>query len=187
MSDATDNATSQTEPLTFTITHWLTGEVLFSVRAETIKQAVEAANAIRANLFGANLESANLFGANLESANLFGANLESANLVRANLVRANLESANLFGANLESAKINWNSHALISEILWQAADTVEREMFAAFIRRKTEWCWKTWLEFNHPEQAWALGVLRSWVKEGDNAPAVLRESAQETTASQSGD
>jgi hypothetical protein len=81
--------------------------VLFTYEGEkaSIKDAVEEAVKVGANLYGARLVEANLDGANLDGANLDGANLVRANLVRANLVGANLDGANLDGANLVGANL----------------------------------------------------------------------------------
>ena len=79
-----------------------TGSVLFEYEKEnnTIKDTVEKAVEVRANLRGANLARANL-----EGADLVGADLEEADLVEADLVGANLEEANLRGANLRGANL----------------------------------------------------------------------------------
>jgi hypothetical protein len=71
----------------------INGSVLFTAEnARDVREAVEEARRV-----GANLEGANLRGANLEGANLEGANLRGAYLRGANLEGANLEGAN--GAN----------------------------------------------------------------------------------------
>jgi hypothetical protein len=132
----------------------------------------------RANLHGADLHGADLHGANLRWADLQGADLQGANLRWADLHGADLHGANLrwadlHGANLRWAKISWRSHAIVSEILWRAADTESREMLAAYIGRKTNWCWSDWATFAHPETEWAKGELLKWVKPGDDAPAQL--------------
>ena len=49
---------------------------------------------------------------------------------RAYLQRAYLRGAYLEGAYLQGAKISWSSHALLSEILWRAADTEARQTLA---------------------------------------------------------
>ena len=49
---------------------------------------------------------------------------------RAYLQRAYLQGAYLQRANLQGAKISWSSHALLSEILWRAADTEARQTLA---------------------------------------------------------
>ena len=64
------------------------------------------------------------------------ANLTRANLYEANLSGANLAEANLYEADLSGAKINWQSHALLSEILFRAADgNFEREQAADMAER----------------------------------------------------
>jgi hypothetical protein len=87
-----------------------TNEVLFSVEAETLAEAVKAALASGANLSGANLSRANLsranlYGANLSGANLSGADLYGADLYGANLYGANLSGADLYGADLSGANL----------------------------------------------------------------------------------
>lgn len=134
----------------------------------------------RSDLRGANLYCASLVGANLEYVDLEYANLGNANLADANLKYANLKftilvAANLRNANLKGIRVNWNSHSLVSEILWQASGgNQNREMLAALIGKKSDWCWDDWLVFDHPEKEWALEELRKWVKEGDDAPSILK-------------
>lgn len=82
----------------FEIKRRLNEAVLFTVEAETLREAAE--QAFRANAY---LEGANLIGVNLEGANLRNANLRGANLEGANLEGANLIGAYLIGANLEGA------------------------------------------------------------------------------------
>ena len=96
------------------------GGVLFSLDAQSLKLAIEAAvksganltganltgvNLISADLYGANLISADLTGANLYGADLYGADLTGADLTGANLTGADLISADLTGANLISADL----------------------------------------------------------------------------------
>lgn len=98
------------------------GEVLFSVDADSFKLAVEAANTtkvdlaevnlLETDLAGANLNGARLSGANLTATNLTGANLSGCDLSEAELGEANLSWAKLSGANLNGAKLretnlNW--------------------------------------------------------------------------------
>ena len=80
------------------------GAVLFSVKIDSWKLAVEAAVKSSANLRGANLSDANLSGANLSGANLRDADLCGANLYGANLRGADLCGANLYGANLQETR-----------------------------------------------------------------------------------
>jgi hypothetical protein len=93
----------------------ITGLVLYTCAAATLREALieavkkgaslDGANLVGANLVGANLVRANLFGANLFGANLDGANLFGANLDGANLVGASLYGANLYGASLDGASL----------------------------------------------------------------------------------
>jgi hypothetical protein len=81
-----------------------TNEVLFSVEAETLRAACEAAIRAGANLRDANLSDANLSSADLSGADLSGADLSGANLSDANLRGADLGGANLYGADLYGAR-----------------------------------------------------------------------------------
>src|SRR3972149_3248625 len=89
------------------ITHWITGSVLFEYETEnnTIKKTLEEAVSRGANLQGADLQGADLRGADLQGANLREADLQGANLWRADLRGANLRGANLQGANLREADL----------------------------------------------------------------------------------
>ena len=110
---------------------------------------------------------------------------DGANLDGANLDGAYLRGANLRGANLEPGKtrLGWNSHVLISELLWRAADTESRGMLAAYAGRRTDWCWVQWASWEHPERDWALRELARWVCPDDDAPecvlAILRTPVTE--------
>ena len=86
----------------------ISGSVLFTAEAGSIKLAVEAAvksgaNLSGADLYGAILRDAFLDGANLSGADLHGANLSGANLYGANLRGAILDGAFLVDANLRGA------------------------------------------------------------------------------------
>ncbi len=157
---------------------------------ETIRETLEAAVTKGADLrgaylsgadlrdailSGAHLRSAYLSGAYLSRADLSRAYLSGADLSRAYLSDADLSSTRLSGADLRSARLNWTSHDLLSEILWQQADTEARLMLAAYVGRRKAWCWAQWLHWEHPEKAWAVEVLRGWVQEGDeNCPNWIR-------------
>lgn len=94
-------------------------------------------------------------------------------------VRAYLRGADLRGAYLQGATINWQSHTLLSEILRREAGTdVPRRMLAGLIAISLDWCWDKFLVIEHPERAWAIAELATWVKEGDGAPDVLRAAAK---------
>ena len=156
----------------------------------------ERANLRDANLYGADLYGANLYGADLYGANLSVADLRYANLRDANLYGADLYGANLYGANLSVANnlsvatVSWNSHSLLSEILYRASgQDLGRQALAALIGRNVGWCWETWLSDDAPggvdqddwlgivvdHRPWALSELAKWVKDGDDAPGALRQ------------
>jgi len=123
-------------------------------------------------------DGADLHDADLRGANLRGANLTGANLTDANLTDANLSGANLVGVDLGGAKINWQSHALVVEILRrEAGDDVDKRKIAGLILVSTDWCWEKFLAIDEPLRDWALGVLRAWVTEDDGAPDVLTPAA----------
>jgi uncharacterized protein YjbI with pentapeptide repeats len=95
---------------TTTITNWRTGEVLYSARNASLREALRAAVTAGVSLRGADLSEADLIGAdlrgaNLSEANLCGADLSWANLSGANLSGASLSWANLSGANLSGANL----------------------------------------------------------------------------------
>ena len=82
-----------------------TGEVIFTSRKTTYKEAVEEAIEKKVSLQFANLRGADLKGANLKYANLEDADLKYANLECASLQGANLKGANLKYVDLYHAKL----------------------------------------------------------------------------------
>jgi Pentapeptide repeats (8 copies) len=141
-----------------------TETVLYSGGHASIKEALEAANLRGANLVGANLVGANLDGAYLDGAYLRGANLD--------------------GAYLDGARINWQSHALIGELLGRAAgEDLDKRKVAGLVSISRDWCWKSWLALAaDPLFPWAIDTLAAWVRDGDGAPAILRKRAAELVA-----
>ncbi len=126
-----------------TITRWDTGATIWSGEAETIKDAIHAALAAKADcwradlrdadlggadLGGANLRCADLRGANLRCADLMGADLRGANLVGANLVGANLVGADLRGANLADANL-----VFVRDDLWAVLSAAPAEVPALLL------------------------------------------------------
>ena len=110
------------------------------------------------------------------SANLEGANLRGANLEGAYLRGAYLEGAYLGGAYLEGAKINWQSHWLLSEILFRAAGkNIQRRMIAGLIRISTDWCWEKFLtiDIDVELRLWALKALEPYAADSE-PPAEYR-------------
>jgi hypothetical protein len=128
-----------------------------------------------AYLRGAYLYAVNLEDANLEDANLYGADLRRANLQGADLSRATLRRADLRYVNLEGVIMNWDSHTLIGERLRQAAgEDYHKLALAGAVVTNPQHCWEWWLDNTpKPELQWALEVMRSWIKDGDNVPEEL--------------
>lgn len=139
---------------------------------------------LREGLTRPDLSGANLDGATLDGANLYGATLDGATLVR----------ATLDGATLDGARVNWQSHNLIAEMLFRAAEgDLLKQSLALLIREHTEWCWERWLAKEIPDgdiqqaqwdlfvveqREWALGIMAGYVQDGDDAPALLRRMAR---------
>ena len=137
---------------------------------------LSGADLTNADLFRAILFRADLTDADLTDANLTDANLRNANLSNADLTEALLLDADVRGADLSGVTMNWKSHALISERLFQAAgNDIARQMLAAFIGRRTDLCWDGFLAINLRDAQWALDTMRKWVRDGDNAPDVLKK------------
>ncbi len=147
------------------------------------------ANLWHADLWHADLSHANLRHADLSHADLSQADLSQADLSHADLSHADLWHANLWHADLWHAAdlsdapiINFNSHQLISEILLRAAgDNVDRRMVVGLIHISPDWCWEEFLGLTHPQRQWALEELAKWVKDGDNAPEILKRMAAKNT------
>jgi len=136
----------------FQIKHRINGSILFELECGSLKLAVEGAVESGAYLGGANLGDANLGG-------------------------ANLGDADLRGANLRDIKVSWSSHFLLSEILWRVAKTQSQHMLAAFVGRKTDWCWDDWVRFRHKDKKWAIGVLAKLARADDsNVPGMVRSA-----------
>jgi uncharacterized protein YjbI with pentapeptide repeats len=139
------------------------------------------ANLRGADLRGANLRNANLSNADLSNADLSNADLRNANLRNADLSNADLSNADLSNANLSDAKTNWNSHALIGELLRRAAGShTEKRKVAGFILISRDLCWKNFAELSaDPLFDWAIDTLAAAVVEGDDAPKIIADRAAE--------
>jgi uncharacterized protein YjbI with pentapeptide repeats len=89
------------------IKHRFTDAVLFEQEGSgrSLRNTLESAVRVGANLCGANLDGANLCGANLRGANLRGADLRGADLDGADLRGADLCGADLDGADLDGANL----------------------------------------------------------------------------------
>jgi hypothetical protein len=107
---------------TTTITHRRTGEVLYSARNASLREAVCAAVTAGVSLRGADLRRANLSGCDLSGCDLRECDLSGANLRACNLYRADLSGANLSGANL--SEVNLRGCDLIGALGLPAAPVV---------------------------------------------------------------
>lgn len=127
------------------------GRVLYECEADSLRQAVAQAVAKRVNLHSADLRDADLRD-------------------------ADLRGAYLNGADLRVATIDWQSHDLVAELLRQhAGDDVQKLMVAGLVLISRDWCWKQFLAIEHEQRQWAIDTLRQYVREGDEAPEVLRQ------------
>ena len=88
------------------IKSWISGIVLHTIEADSIKLAVEALVRQGADLRGADLSGADLSGAYLRGADLSGADLRGAYLRGADLSGAYLSRADLWGADLRGAYLS---------------------------------------------------------------------------------
>ena len=123
------------------------GKVLFELEKEnnTIRETLEEAVRVYADLRGADLESANLRGADLRGANLRGADLESANLRGANLRGADLESADLRGADLRGVK---NKETATLPIFCKWNFGIKGNLIVIGCKEKTIEQWDLWFKSN---------------------------------------
>lgn len=105
--------------------------------------------------------------------NLYKSDLDT---LRAALEAAVGEGADLRGANLYGAKINWQSHDVLAELLFRAADQdVEKRKVAGLILISRDWCWKRFLSINDPLREWIFETLAPYAANDDNAPSIFRE------------
>lgn len=156
--------------------------------ADLSNQDLTYINLQRADLSYANLTNTNLSYSNLSYANLSNANctncsftssyfystrFNNADLTESNFINTAMESVTFTNAVMDDITMNWNSHDLISEILFRAATTIGQEQFAAWISHKKSWCWPEWLASNYSDWNWVLATLQPLVKPSDNAPSEL--------------
>lgn len=138
-----------------------------------------------ADLRDADLSWADLRGANLSRAYLAGTYLHGANLRGADLRWADLRDANLFGVNLRhadlsGAKFNWQSHALLGEVLRQeAGENITRRQIAGLVVVSTDLCWPDFLKLRLKEKRWALTTLAKRIQPGDYHPKILDKYKEE--------
>lgn len=94
-----------------------------------------------ATLTDSNLTGAYLIGSNLHDADLSGADLSGADLYGANLTGADLTGADLRGADLTGARLDWGSHDLLAELLAHEADTDSRRALACLVGYGARFGW----------------------------------------------
>jgi uncharacterized protein YjbI with pentapeptide repeats len=137
----------------------------------------------RADLRGADLGEARLVhaflgGADLRGADLRGADLSRADLRGTSLVGADLRGTILTGARLEGALCDWRWGAIPAELLRQqhglSSDASRLVVALAFHEDPGPWSWLKLLGGHGRLADWALGILAGWVRDGDNAPDLLR-------------
>ena len=112
------------------------------------------------------------------SPDLTRANLSRADLTGANLTGADLTGAYLTDAYLSGATLNWTSHDLLSEVLRRAAgDNARKLMLAGLPLVTRDKCWHNYAAMDIPVdlRAWAIAILRAYIRPGDGHPALLDE------------
>ena len=121
------------------------GKVLFELEKEnnTIRETLEEAVRVDADLRGANLGSADLGGANLRDADLGGADLVGANLRGANLRDADLGGANLGSANLRGVK---NKETATLPIFCKWNFGIKGNLIVIGCKEKTIEQWDLWFD-----------------------------------------
>jgi Pentapeptide repeats (8 copies) len=145
----------------------------------------------RADLRGADLRGARLAHAFLGAADLRRADLRDADLSRADLrgtslVGADLRGTILTGARLEDALCDWRWGAIPAELLRQqhgsSSEGSRLVVALAFHDDPGPWSWLKLLGGHGLLADWALGILAGWVRDGDNAPDLLRYLAADATS-----
>ena len=147
-------------------------------------------------LRGADLRGADLRGACLAHAFLGSADLRRADLREADLSRADLRGASLVGADLrgavftcarlEGALCDWRWSAIPAELLRQqhgpSAVGSELVVALAFHDDPAPWSWLKLLAGRGRVTDWALRVLAGSIRDGDNAPELLRSLAADAAS-----
>lgn len=131
-----------------------------------------------AELQGACLAHAFLGSADLRHADLRDADLSRADLRGASLVGADLRGTVLTGARLDDTICDWRWSAIPAELLRQChseANVDSRLVVAmAFHDDPGPWSWLKLLAGPGHDTGRALSVLADSVRDGDNAPELLR-------------
>jgi uncharacterized protein YjbI with pentapeptide repeats len=137
----------------------------------------------RSDLRGTDFREARLAHAFLGGADLRGADLRDADLSRADLrgtslVGADLRGTILTGARLDEAFCDWRWSAIPAELLRQqhglSSEGSRLVVALAFHDDPAPWSWLKLLVGHDRLADWALGILAGRVRDGDNAPDLLR-------------
>ncbi len=132
----------------------------------------------RADLRGACLAHAFLGAADLRRADLREVDLSRADLRGTNLVGADLRGTILTGACLVETLCDWRWSAIPAELLRQhpgsSAEGSRLMVALAFHDDPGPWSWLKMLGGHGLLADWALRILAGWVRDGDNAPDLLR-------------
>lgn len=136
------------------------------------------ANLKGASLRGAGLTHAFLAECDLRQTDLRDADLSHADFRAANLVGADLRGTVITGARLAGALCDWRWSVVPAELLRQRSGTTDQgsRLLAAlaFHEDARPWSWLRHLAAHVHHDDWALSVLADAVREGDNAPELLR-------------
>jgi hypothetical protein len=134
-----------------------------------------------ARLQGAVLEHAFLGSTDLRHADLREADLRHANLKQARLVGADLRGTLLIGAKLDGAILDWRWSNVALELLRgsreRPGDAFSAIAELAFHDDARPYSWLKVLLAKRLHTDWALGVLAPHLRQGDNAPELLRRLA----------
>lgn len=151
-------------------------------------------NLMGSDLAGCYLRRTDLRGANLRCATLSfafmgGSDLRQADLRRADLTRADMRGTQLVGADLrgtiltgakfEDAVLDWRWLAIPTEILRRRGGPTMGPLVAAlaFLEDDHPWGWLR-VVGEHDGHA-AMTLLTGWLRDGDNAPDILRVIGRE--------
>ncbi len=130
------------------------------------------------DLRGTRLAHAFLGGADLRQADLREADMSRADLRGTSLVGADLRGTILTGARLGAALCDWRWGAIPAELLRQqpgpSAEGSRLVVDLAFHDDPSPWSWLKLLAGRGDGTDWALGILAGSVRDGDNAPDLLR-------------
>jgi hypothetical protein len=143
-----------------------------------------------ADLRGGRLAQAFLGGADLRQSDLREADLSRADLRGTSLVGADLRGTILTGARLGDALLDWRWSAVPAELLRQqhgtSAEGTRLFVTMAFHEDPSPWSWLKLLAGHGGGTDWALGILACSVRDGDNAPELLRCLTADTTSGRDG-